>query len=94
MPSHIAQQRDIGELVQPVGIVDHDRIGRAIAEGEELLEHPADTGDVFVDFLIGQQLACLVLAGRVADLGRAATHEDDRLVPGFLQMTQHHDLDQ
>ena len=42
----------------------------------------------------GEQLAALVLAGRIADLGGAAAHQHDRLVPGLLQPPQHHDLDE
>jgi len=29
----VAQERDVGEGVEPVGVVDHDRVGRAAAEG-------------------------------------------------------------
>ena len=35
--------------------------------------------------------ARLVLAGRVANLRRAAAHEDDGLAAGLLQPMQHHD---
>ena len=42
----------------------------------------------------GEQLAALVLARGIADLGGAAAHQHDRLVPGLLQPAQHHDLDQ
>ena len=41
-----------------------------------------------------EQLARFVLAGRIADLGGAAAHQHDRLVPGLLQPAQQHDLDQ
>ena len=41
-----------------------------------------------------QQLAALVLARRIADLGRAAAHQHDRPVARLLQPAQHHDLDQ
>ena len=34
------------------------------------------------------------LPDRVADLGRPAAHQHDRLVSGLLQPAQHHDLDQ
>ena len=70
------------------------RVGRAVAEGEQALEHAADAGDVGVDLLVGQQLAAFILAAWVADLGRPAAHQHDRLVPGLLQAAQHHDLDQ
>ena len=41
-----------------------------------------------------EQLPALVLAGRVADLGRAAAHQRDRPMAGALQVAQHHDLTQ
>ena len=41
-----------------------------------------------------EQLAALVLARGIADLGRPAAHQHDRLVPGLLQPAQHHDLHQ
>ncbi len=94
MPADLAQERDVFELAQPLVIVDHDRVGRPVAEGQEALEHLADAGDVGVDLLVGQQLAALVLAGRIADLGRPAAHQHDRLVARLLQPAQHHDLDQ
>ena len=41
-----------------------------------------------------EQLARLVLEARIADLGGAAAHQHDRLVPGLLEPAQHHDLDE
>ena len=49
---------------------------------------------VGVDLRRRQKLARLVLAGRIADLGGAAAHHDDRLVAGLLQPAQRHDLHQ
>ena len=49
MRADVAQERDVVERVEPVGIVDHDRVGRAVAEGQEALEHAPDRGDVGVD---------------------------------------------
>ena len=43
---------------------------------------------------MGEQLAALVAAGRIADLGGAAAHQHDRLVAGLLEAAQQHDLDQ
>ena len=40
------------ELVEPLGVVHHDRVARPVAEGQEALEHPADAGDVGVDLLV------------------------------------------
>ena len=75
MTADVAQERDVFEPVEPIVIVDQDRVGRAVAERQEALEHAADRRDVCVDLLVGQQLARLVLARRIADLGRAAAHE-------------------
>ncbi len=35
MLADIAQERDIFELVEPLRIVEQDRIGRTVAEGQE-----------------------------------------------------------
>ena len=43
--------------------------------------------------MFGQKRARCVFSGGVANLGRAAAHQDNRLVTGFLQGAQHHDLD-
>ena len=51
MRADVAQEGDVVERVEPVGIVDHDRVGRAVAEGQEALEDAADRGDVGVDRL-------------------------------------------
>ena len=90
----VAQEIDVVERVEPVGVVDHERVARALAEAQELGEHKLDPGDVRGDFGIAEQLARLVLAGRVADLRRATADEHDRAVAGLLQLAQHHDADQ
>jgi len=100
MPADVAQQRDVEQPVEPVGVVHHDGIGRGRrrpriefrGERQELGEHGLDAGHVARDVRVGQQLARLVLARRIADLGRAAAHQHDRLVAGALQPAQHHDL--
>jgi hypothetical protein len=84
----------IAQFRQPFVIVEHDGIGRAVAEGQEFLEDALDAGDVLGDPRFGQQGALGVLEGGVAHLGRAAAHQDDGLVPGLLQTAQQHDLDQ
>ena len=80
MGAVVAQEFDVAVVRQPVVVVDHDGVGRAVAEGQEFLEHASDGGDVRLDRLVGQLRARGVLAGRVTDLGRAAAHQDDRLV--------------
>ena len=94
MRAVFAQEFDIAVARQPGVIVDHDRVGRAVAEGQEFLEHRLDGGDVGLDGFFGQLGPRGILAGRVADLGGAAAHQDNRLAAGLLEAAQHHDLDQ
>jgi len=65
---------------------------QSVAERQVLREDRLDAGHVLVDLFVGQQLARFVLAGGIADLGRPAAHQHDRLVPGLLQPAQQHDL--
>jgi len=92
--AEIPQELDVAVAGQPVVIVDHDRIGRSVAERQELGEDRLDGVDVRLDRLFGQLRTRRVLAGRVADLGRAAAHQDDGLATRLLKPAQHHDLDQ
>ncbi len=91
VPPDIAQQRDVTQFVEPVGVVDHDRVGRASAELQEVGEDLANARHVMGDLGIVEQLARLVAARRVADPGRAAAHQHDRLVAGLLEQAQQHD---
>src|SRR4029077_9228174 len=91
MASVVAQEIDVVELVEPVGIVDHERVAAALTEAHEFAEHRLDAADIGGDLRIGEQLARLVLAGRTAALGGAPADQYDRLVPGLLQLAQHHD---
>ena len=90
----VAQEIDVVERVEPVGIVGHHRIGLAVAEAQEAPEDFADAPQVRGDDLVGQQPAAFVLAGRIADPGGAAAHQRDRLMAGLLQPVQHHDRQQ
>lgn len=54
-----------------------------------------DAGLVGVDLVDGSQNARFVLAGRITDPCRAATHQRDRLASvGVLEPVQHHDRQQ
>ncbi len=94
MRADVAQQRDVAERAQPVVVVGHDRIGRAVAEAQERIEAAADAGHVGGDLLVGEQLARLVLAGGVADPRGAAAHQHQRPMAVALQQAQDHDLHQ
>ena len=90
----VAQELDIAEPLQPLGIVQHHRLRRPVAELQELGEGLLDAGDIGRDHGVRQQGPLLVLVGGVADLGCAAAHQRDGLVTAFLQPAQHHDRDQ
>jgi hypothetical protein len=91
----VAQEIDVVELGQPFGVVEHQRVGLAVAEGEELREHRLDLVLVVLNRLKGQDPAGLVTARRIADAGRATAHQGNRLAgAGLLQPVQHHDRKQ
>ena len=94
MPAHLAQEIDVIERVEPVGIVGHDGVARAAAELQELVEHRADAAQVSGDHRLVEQFAAFVLAGGIADPRGAAAHQRDRPVPGLLHPVQHHDRHQ
>ena len=94
MAAIVAQEVDIFEIIEPVAVVDHDGIGLAGAECQELREYGLDAVEIRVDHFVGQQGARFVAKARVADPRCAAAHQCDRLVAGLLQPAQQHDLDQ
>src|SRR3546814_9124503 len=67
-----AQEGDVFERVEPLGIVEHHRIRWPVAEGQEPFEDALDRGDIGLDAVLREQLAGLVLEARVADLAGAA----------------------
>ena len=58
----ITEKGDVFEFVQPVRVVDHDGVGRAIAEIQELFEDAFDTVHVGLNVGVAQQPALFVLA--------------------------------
>ena len=74
MGAVLAQERDVAKIVQPLGVVDHDGIRGAVAEGQEGREDLFDGGHVGGDLVVTQHLAGLVLSRWVADLGCSAAH--------------------
>ena len=92
MRPEIAQERNVGELRQPLVVVDQQ--GTAGREVQEARERALDAALVGVDLLLAEELPALVLAGRVADLGGPAAHERDRTMARLLQVPQHHDADE
>ena len=94
MAAVVAQEIDVVELVEPVGVVDENGVIVALTEAHEFAEHQLDAADIGGDLCVGEKLARLVLAGGIADLGGAAADQHDRPVPGLLQFAQHHDAEQ
>ena len=62
MAAVIAQEIDIVELVEPIGVVDHHRVVGAVTETQELAKDRLDADDIGADLGIAQELARLVLA--------------------------------
>ena len=71
--AHVAQQLDIVETEQPVGVVQHE--GLALGEVYELRHLDLELGGVLLDLLLRQHLAHVGTAGGVADHGRAAAQQ-------------------
>ena len=93
VPADVAQEFDVLQLKQPVGIVDHEgRIGAPVVQ--DVAEDALDAGDVGVDLLGRQQLALVVAEGWVAHHRGAAAHEADRLVARLLEPVEHGDGDE
>ncbi len=75
----VAQELDVVERRQPLGVVDHHGVGAAVAELQELGEDALHALLVGLDLLDRAELPRLVLARGVADAGGAAAHQRDRL---------------
>ena len=65
-----------------------------VFEFQEFGKDRADAFEIFVDDLVGEEPAALVLAGRIADAGGAAAHQRDWPMAGLLQPVQEHDRQQ
>ena len=92
MRSDLTQQVDVSKIAQPAIVIDHDGIGRAIAEGKQPFEDGPDARDIRRDRRVVEHLPRRVLAARVSDLGGPSAHDDDRFVARLLETAQHHDL--
>ena len=81
--AHLAQQLDVVELHQPVGVVEHH--GLALAEVDEALHLALETFGIVVDVGLGEHLAHIVATRGVSDHGRAAADQGDGLVARHLE---------
>ena len=81
--AHLAQQLDVVELHQPVGVVEHH--GLALAEVDEALHLALEALSIVVDVGLGEHLAHIVATRGVSDHGRAAADERNGLVARHLE---------
>ena len=91
MAADVAQEGNIVQPVEPLGVVRHHGAGVKI---EKARKYRADRGDVGLDLRACQQRAARVLARWIADLAGTAAHQRDRAMAGLLQPSQHHDREQ
>ena len=88
----LAQEVDVVQGSQPLGVVQHQRL--ALGEIEETGDLEAEALAVGPDRLVGQDLAHLGLARGVADARGAAADEGDGAVPRALQVGHGEQLQQ
>ena len=81
--THLAQQLDVVQVHQPVGVVEHHRF--AFTEFDEAFHLALEALGVVVNVLFCQHLAHIGAAGWVADHGGAAADQRDRTVARLLQ---------
>jgi hypothetical protein len=91
MAPDLPQKGYIFELVQPLGIVDQYGIGRAVTEGQKTFKTGPNRCNIGLDPFVIEQFTDFIFAGRVANLGRAASHHNYGLVSGLLQAAKQHD---
>ena len=95
VPADVAQEFDIVERRQPLGVVGHDRVTARLAEIQELREDRLDAVLVRVDLLDREDAPRLVAARGIADPRRTTAHQRDRFAgAALLQPVQHHDRQQ
>lgn len=83
VPADVAQEIQVFDVPQPVGVVDQAGAG-GVAEVEEAGELALDGAGVGVDLVHGEHGARIGLAGGVADHGGAAADNGDGTVAALL----------
>ncbi len=88
----VPKKRDVLQRIQPIGVVDENRVGRTVAERQKPPQEFFDPLDIGLDFPFAADLPHLVFAGRVADLRRATTDQSDGFLPRALHNPEFKDL--
>ena len=94
MAADVAQKFDVVERCQPFGVIDHQCISAAVPECQELRKHLFHAVLVVLDLLDRAQLPRFIFARWIANPGRAAAHQCNRLAAALLKPVQHHDRQQ
>ena len=84
MGANLLQQFNISQLSQPIMVVDHHSIGWAVTKCQKLFEGGTDRINVRFNRVIGEHFADFVLARRVANPRRSATHDNYWFVARLL----------
>ena len=92
MGAKIAQETDIGQLIQPFSIIHYQGISWPIAKDKVFFEYFLNTLFIFFDILVRQKRARFILARGVANFSCAAAHQNNWLMACALQKPQHHNL--
>ena len=93
MLADIAQEFDVAEAIEPVGVIDEDSLV-VIGEIEKAPDLLTQRGCVVRNVLLAEHLAHLGFTGRVADAGGAAADQDDGTMAVALEVTSSHDRQQ
>ena len=78
-----AQELNVVERLEPLGVVKHERL--AVREVDEALHLALEALGIVLDGFLGEHLAHIRAAGRIADEGRAIADEGNGLVARHLQ---------
>ena len=88
----IADEIDIAQAAQPVGVVDDQRL--VVAKLDKAGQLRLDAGDVVIDGFHGHHLAHIGFAAGVANHGRCTAHQGDGLVARALHVRHGDDGDE
>ena len=93
MSADVAQEVDVIEFIEPVGIVRHYRVvcRGPVAKAQEARKDRANGFEIFINGFVGKKPPAFILARWIADARSAAAHQGDRPVAGLLQPIEQHD---
>ena len=81
--AHLAQQIDIVELQEPIGIIEHDRL--VLAKLDKALHLALEAFGIVGDILSGEHLSHIGATGGVTNHSGAATNESNGVISRHLQ---------